>query len=85
MNANGREYPVTLDECAFRRNEWPQSSEYADECAWAIPQRIERIRFREFPCPSVVDKNGSTTEFHGKYSPWISSSKSMYTILLRGH
>ncbi len=32
MNANGREYPVAVD-----------------EYAWAILQRIECVRFREFP------------------------------------
>ena len=51
MNANGREYPVTLD-----------------VYEWAFLQRIEHVRFREIPCPSVVNPFLLTTEFHGKFS-----------------
>ena len=46
MNANEREYPVALD-----------------ECAWAIPQRIERVRLREFPWSNPLLL---TPEGHGK-------------------
>jgi hypothetical protein len=38
MDANEREYPVTLD-----------------VYEWAVLQRIEQVRFREIPCPSVVN------------------------------